>query len=149
MSKAAQTLRNLHQGDIIKMTRTLRYDRHAGLGDHYVYDVAGDPAHVLALSEYDTGSLKIEMVKRVNRRKPQRQDFNVGDVLTGGQIRRVMWKRGTIFRATKTFAGNGVVLRSDGKLYPLTNTHGQADFDGSFTFADLNSSGDFVLEYLP
>jgi hypothetical protein len=81
------------------------------------------------------------MVKRAPRRKPQRQDFKAGDVITGRQVNEVQWKRGTILGHEASKQGLWV-LHADGTWQSI-------DYRYSFDFDCFIASNNYKIIYLP
>jgi hypothetical protein len=96
-------------GDIIKVTRTVKVHTYQNDPSGYLvtHDVqSGDSYRVDARG----GSLKIELVCKAAKTRPQ-----VGDVLTGKQIRETQWKRGTYLVSPLENVTDGYALQPNGK----------------------------------
>lgn len=142
MSQSAKAVaESLRPGDIFKATATFRVA--SVVSDWYeIADVAdAHPARV-SLHELTRGSLKLEIVKKARR---QRQQFDVGDVITSDTLREVMWLRGTVIEAVSN--GAAFVLRGDGKWHDLLGPDRDCECVSGWAFEDF--AGDYRLVRRP
>lgn len=143
--------KNLKAGDVFRESSTLRVvdEYNANLRHLVAEDVqTREIFHIVP-----EGTSKIEVVQKAVPRKPQRQDYAVGDVLTTRELRAVMWKRGTMIARLPGYRVNlASVLCEDGRWHPVSNEYA-ANFpkviNGSFDFDALDVRSSFELLYLP
>jgi hypothetical protein len=123
-------------GDIVKVTRTIKVDSFDG---DYLHgrDVTDDRQRVFAL---DIGSTRVEMVKKSVQKSDRRP--SVGASVSGRDISRIWWKRGTVILCTRTIPENALVLHDDGLWHGVTGNY-------ACQFDDLNPDAKFVIKYLP
>ena len=96
---------------------------------------------------------RIELVRRAKApRKPQRQDFEMGDVIDPETLARVMWCHGTVVidcdeDGLAAEGDPGWTLRPDGKWYSLCHN---SSLDIGVSFDMMTTTADhFFLAYLP
>lgn len=129
---------DIQPGDIVKVSYTVRVQE---VYESFLYghDVQSDEA--LALG-HTTGTARVEMVKRAPR-KNRGPKPKAGTVLKGRDVKRVWWKRGTIFKLHGKADVSALVLMEDGRLFPLNNL-GHFDM-GALVFDDLEDNASFEL----
>lgn len=133
---------DIQPGDVIRVSETVRVTAPPNVDEVWCCDV-GSGRHGRV---YLGGTTTVEMVKRAPRpRKPQRQDFKAGDIITGEQLRQVQWRRGTIIRP---IGGDGVPSRLNSSGIWTYFDHG-CDFMSAMSFDDVASFVEFELVYLP
>lgn len=106
---------NYAVGDIVKISRTVQVEQ---VLDDRIYAADCRSGHH-RIQVVNTGTAKVEMVKRAARPKPK-----AGDVITGAEIGRIQWKRGTVIRCVEFPGGRAVrvaalVLFTDGKWHDV------------------------------
>lgn len=126
-------------GDVIKITRTVRI---TAVGPIYLH---GEDVQTGAQCNIRFGAgTRIEMVKRApdmhSGPKPK-----AGTVLKGKDIKRIWWKRGTIF-ALDGDDMHAVVLKEDGRLYPLSNISNLSN--ESFAIEEFADYARFELRFV-
>lgn len=131
---------SLQVGDVVKVTRTVKLDSVDRFGEFLARDVQNDDPRFLNPNE--TGSsLKIEMVKKAAPKARKRPA--VGALVAGRDVKKIMWKRGTVIRVNlpSTFNVSQLMLNAEG-LWVDVN-------DNKFTFDDLVDDVKFEVKYLP
>lgn len=123
-------------GDIVRTYRTVEVDE---VTDCEIFgtDVQSGQPYYYVIS--DGSSARVEMVRkgvRKSSRKPA-----VGASLTGRDIGRIWWKRGTIIHHKPAGEGGELVLHADGLWHSVT-------YDQAFEFEDLNPEAKFEIKYV-
>lgn len=130
------------EGDIIRTTRTHRVVGVTKNGYVRTEDVKGLGRFGFRPGSADNGSLRVEMVKRANR-KPQ-----VGDVIDGRRLKATMWKRGTVLRDLRDLNRTGsahrsfYVLNADGLWY-------STEYGDLLEFDACQDDGKLEVVFLP
>lgn len=121
-------------GDIVRISRTIRVDE---VTDDEIFgiDVQSEQPfyHILH------GSARVEMVRKGVRKSSRKP--SVGASLTGRDIGRIWWKRGTIIHHKPAGEGGELVLHADGLWHSVT-------YDQAFEFEDLNPEAKFEIKYV-
>lgn len=126
-------------GDVVKVSRTVTItavDPVAEWGGAiYGRDVRS--GHGVTVKTRDDGTLKVEMVRRSPRRgsKPA-----AGAVIRGRDVKRIWWKRGTIFQFNCEQEVSALVLGGDGLLYLVDDPTAT-----TLEFEELNDDAGFKL----
>lgn len=127
---------NYAVGDIVKISRTVQVEQ--VLNDRIYAADCRDGFHRIQV--VNTGTAKVEMVKRAAKPKPK-----AGDVLTGAEIGKIQWKRGTIIQCVRVSGSSrpvkaidALVLFADGKWHDCAAL-------SSYEFDDLQPDAGFEL----
>jgi hypothetical protein len=115
-------------GDVVKISRTIRVVD--VFGDVIYGDDVKDNNHRVNFA--NTGTARVEMVKLV-RRKPK-----TGEILTGAEVVKAHWKRGSMIRCTAQAGLTAIVLFADGKWRDVGGV-------GSYSFDDINEDATFEV----
>lgn len=118
-------------GDIVKVTETFVVES-AGNRSIWLVDVK-DAAHRFTLWPSEHGSGRIEMVKKAARPTPK-----AGEILTGKEVGKAQWKRGSMIRCTRTPRLAPLVLFADGKWHDVEGV-------SAYEFDDLAPEAPFEV----